>query len=182
MILLKHFFAISVILFFYVFKSPSFDWFKYDDKDCEILFPKIPVNDTIVRETSIGTVTFYRHILTSKEQKKDSTLAYELIKSEYPPTETELKNPTKEIAESLFKGAISSSLKQVNGKLISEKEVDLGDYYGKEVKISFDNNTKLITMRCYLAKSKVYAIETISPLDKGINSSSTIFLSSFKIK
>src|SRR5664279_2997084 len=182
MTLLKSFLAISVILFLYAFISPSFDWYKYEDKDCEILFPKIPKNDTIFKKTSIGKMTFYRHILKNEQAEKDSTIAYELLKTEYPSTETELINPTKDIAESIFKGTVSSSIEQVNGKLISEKNINIDDYYGQEVKISFSNDTKLIKMRCYLVKAKVYIIETVTSADKEINSSVTTFFASFKVK
>ena len=93
-----------------------------------------------------------------------------------------MTNPTKEIAESLFTGAINSSVKQMNGKLTSQKDINIGSYYGKEAEITFDNNTKVIKMRCYLIKTRLYFVETVTLSDKKNNQHSTTFFESFKIK
>ena len=180
MTLLKFISAIIAMVILFSFMSPSPDWYKYEDKNCAILFPKAPKNDTIVKETSIGKVTFYLHILKNGHAEEDSNTVYELLRMDY--ASNSLMNPTKKVTESLFDGVISSSLKQVNGKLLSEKNIAVNDYPGKEIRISFDKETKLITMRCYLAKAKVYTVEIVAPADKEINSNATTFFESFKIK
>ena len=168
------------LIILYSFFSPSFDWYKYEDKDCEILFPKVPKSDTIVKETSIGKVTFYLHILKFGPDEKDSNYVYELLKTDY--ASDDLMNPSKEITESLFKGVISSSLKRVNGKLLSEKQIGINGYPGTEFRISFDNDTRLITLKSYLAKSIVYGVETVAMTEKEINSNADKFFKSFNIK
>jgi hypothetical protein len=180
MTLLKFIFGCSLAIFLYSFITPTFDWYKYQDKDCEILFPKAPKNDTIIKETSVGKIVYNLHILKGELTENDSNLVYELLETTYPSDD--LLNATKEIAESAFEGAVNSSLKQLNGNLVSEKDINPGGYYGKEVKISFDKDTKLVRMRCYLAKGKFYVVETVTPSDKELNSSAVTFFESFKIK
>ena len=157
----------------------SSDWYKYQDNDCEILFPKAPMNDTIVKDMpSVGKIFFYRHVL--KNTENETNMSYEFLKIEYPPDE--FAHPAKDVIESFFKGVISGSLGHVHGKLLSEKDISLVDYPGKEVKISFDNNTKMITLKTYLAKSKNYTVEIVALTGKEVNSTATKFFDSFKIK
>jgi len=161
------------------FIAHSSDWYKYQDNDCEVLFPAPPTADTIVKDvSSIGKIYFYRHIL--KNTENESNITYEFLKIEYPPDE--LVNPTKDVIESFFKGIVEESLSKTHGKLLSEKDISLSGYPGKEVKINFDNGTKMITMKTYLVKSKNYTLEAVALAGKETNSTATKFFDSFKIK
>ena len=87
MTFLKSSFAIIAIFFLCSFMSHLSDWYKFEDNDCSILFPDIPKNDTLTKESSVGKIKFYRHILKNEQTEEDSTIAYELLATEYPATE-----------------------------------------------------------------------------------------------
>ncbi|MGN6196915.1 MAG: hypothetical protein ACTHOB_18385 [Ginsengibacter sp.] len=159
---------------------PKVDWYKYQDKDCQVSFPKIPKNDTLVKETAAGKLIVHRLILFNNRRVNDSNLVYELIESSYPSPG--ITDSSRQFAESVFKGAVNASLKQLNGRLVSEKDIRMGAFYGKDVTIKYDNDTKLARMKCYVAKEKMYAIETVAPFQKAINSNAETFFESFKIK
>ena len=180
MTLLKFIFGCALAILLYSFISPASEWYKYQDKDCEILFPKVPKNDTLAKETSSGKILYNRLILKNEKIESDSNIAYELVETVYPSDD--FMNATKEIAESFFEGTVNSSLKQLNGNLASEEDITLGGYYGKDVKISFDKGTKIVRMRCYVAKGKIFILETVASSDKQRNSNAKAFFESFKIK
>lgn len=180
MTLLKIFFGCVLAILMYSFIPPGFNWYKYQDKDCEILFPNVPKNDTFVKETAAGKLIARRIILKNNQAENDSNIVYQLMATSYPSPD--VADSSREFAEGVFKGAVNSSLNQLNGNLESEKEIRMGNYYGKEVLFSFDKETKLVRMRCYVAKGKIYSVETVAFSQKAINSAAKTFFESFKIK
>ncbi|MFT3934411.1 MAG: hypothetical protein QM726_12390 [Chitinophagaceae bacterium] len=161
------------------FRSLS-DSYTYEDNDCSLQFPAKPKTDTIVKETQLGKLTIFVHVLKNEAGSADDNKIYQLVKTEYPMEE--LQHPTKKVAEGFFEGTISSSVKGVNGKLISTKDVLVDGNYGKEVIIDYSNDTKRIRMLACIAKSKMYAVATIAATDKSDNPNAKAFFSSFKIK
>ena len=180
MTLLKFIFGCSLAILLYSFISPASEWYKYQDKDCEILFPKVPKIDTIVKETSIGKLVANRLILKTLVTDNDSNIGYELVVTSYPSSD--IADSSKEFAESAFDGAVNSTIKQLKGSLVSEKDITLDGHYGKDVKFSFDKDTKMVRMRCYTAIGKLYAVETVALSGKEDNSNAATFFESFKIK
>jgi len=180
MALLKIFFGSVLAILPYSLITPMYDWYKYQNKDCEILFPKLPKNDTVVKETAAGKLIAYLIILKNGQKVNDSNMVYQLAETIYPsPSVTD---SSREFAEGVFKGVVNASLNQLKGRMLTEKDIRMSTYYGKEVTINFDNNTKLERMRCYVAKGKIYAVETVALSQKAINSNAEIFFRSFKIK
>lgn len=178
----KFFFA--VITFFTVtllsFRTHG-DWIKFENQNCKLLFPVTPVNDSTPVETAVGKLIMYTHTFEADENTTDSNLVYSLIETQYP--EKFFQN-TKDAAflKGFFTGAIEGAVKNVNGKLLSEKDIKLGNVPGKEIKIDYANGVAVITVRLYLDNTRMYAMQTIALAGKENNLNAAKFHNSFEIK
>jgi hypothetical protein len=81
-----------------------------------------------------------------------------------------------------FRTSIDGAVKNVNGKLISEKVVALDGFPGREVKIDYGNGMAIIFLRMFLVNNKGYFVQTISQTGKEGNESAARFHKSFKLK
>lgn len=66
----------------------------------------------------------------------------------------------------------------MNGKLISETNISLDKYQGREIKIDFKNGLAIIKARFYLVNNTVYIIQTITKTENDNNKS----MNSFELK
>ena len=88
----------------------------------------------------------------------------------------------KEILDDFFKKSIAGSLNNVQGKLLSEKVIELGKYPGREIRVDFQNGLGVIKMRIYLVKNTMFMIQTITDTQKQYNKSVDKFMNSFQLK
>jgi uncharacterized lipoprotein YehR (DUF1307 family) len=77
---------------------------------------------------------------------------------------------------------INGAVKNINGKLLSEKETVFKTYPGREIKIDYGEGSAIVTMKMILVQNKIFALQTISFYGKENNSNATKFYSSFDIK
>ncbi|MEO8769484.1 MAG: hypothetical protein ABI402_05350 [Ferruginibacter sp.] len=156
------------------------DWYVFEDNSCKINFPAKAENDSSVIDSQIGKLTVFTHMYSAPGSKSDSNLVYGLIETEYP--EDYIKLNTKELEEHFFKGAVTGVLNKVNGKLISEKEINIGKYPGREILVDYPERAVIIKMRFFIERNKLFALQTISNAGKEKNTNSSRFMNSFELK
>lgn len=157
------------------------DWIKFETATSRISFPAAPKNDSTVKESAIGKLTLFTHMLEVSDKFTDSNLVYGLIETEYPKDYFDGKTDDA-FLKGFFDGAINGALKSINGKLISQKDVSYKNVPGKEVSVDYGNGLAVITMRFYLQGIRMFAIQTISMTGKENNQNKQRFFDSFEIK
>ncbi|HEX4372302.1 MAG TPA: hypothetical protein VHZ50_03260 [Puia sp.] len=113
------------------------------------------------------------------ETEKDDNHVYLVNETTYP--DSLINSDKKEILDEFFKKAIGGAVKNVQGTLLSEKNMELNEFPGREVRIDYRNGLAVIKMRLYLVKNIVYMMETITDTKKQSNSSVDKFLNSFQL-
>jgi hypothetical protein len=161
------------------FRSPA-DWLQFRADGYSALFPVKPTANTKTIPSELGELQLNINMYdASKSGKKDDNLIYMSMSTEYP--QSAVHSDMKEKLPTLFRGAIDGSVKNVNGKLLSEKEIGLDGYPGREIKVDFKDGLAIINARYYLVKNRMYAIQTITLTERFPNESQERFMSSFQL-
>lgn len=156
------------------------DWIWFNKDDYKISFPGDPSTDSTVQETKLGPITVFTHSFESAEDVNDSNLVYIAVVTHYPP---QFANTTdKAFIAGFFSGAVKSAVSSMPGKLISEKEIKLNDYPGREIKVDYGDGAAIVTMRIILVKDRVFGIQTIALPGKEDNSTALRYFDSFNVK
>ena len=111
--------------------------------------------------------------------KSNDNLIYMIVNSVYP--DGSIQSDNKEKIESFFQKAIEGAVSKVKGKVLSQKDLQLNGYLGKELKINYNNGTHIIRLRMYLVEDKLYMLQVISETKKSDNESSNKFMESFQL-
>lgn len=114
------------------------------------------------------------------KNEKDENLTYGVITTEYP--DTIIHSDKKELLPVFFRGSVDGAVKNVQGKLLTEKDITLDGFPGKEIDIDYRNGLAVIKMRSYLVKNKMFILQTITKTEKFPNKSLERFMSSFSLK
>lgn len=172
--------AIALTVFTLGFKATG-DWILFENTTCKVFFPSSPKHDSTEVESAVGKLKLYTHMLEVAEAGNDSNLVYGLIETQYPPAALPDKYE-KAYLKGFFDGAVSGAVKNINGKLISEKDITLKEIPGKEIKIDYGSGLAVVTIRFYLNKLRLHAVQTIAYIGKENNSTAKKFFDSFDIK
>jgi hypothetical protein len=162
------------------FRSPA-DWLQFKSDGYSVLFPVKPTSDIKTIPSELGELKMNINMYdASKSGKKDDNLVYMSMSTEYP--ESAIKSDMKEKLPILFRNAVDGSVKSVNGKLMSEKEIEIDGYPGREIKVDFKDGLAIINARYYLVKNRMYVVQTITFTDRFPNESQGRFISSFRLQ
>lgn len=161
------------------FFQPQTDWYTYQNQEISIEFPKEPELTTQTVPTAIGAIEMK---IASYDGSKDgdANLAYVFISSVYPDSLIN-SSKTKKLA-AFFRGGIDGAVKNVHGRLISEREVTLNGFPGREAKVDYGNGVAIIFLRMFLVHNRSYFVQTISATGKEDNESAARFRKSFQLK
>jgi hypothetical protein len=88
------------------------------------------------------------------------------------------KVPSKQIFDSSRDGAIAN----MGGKLSNEKDIKLGDYPGREIKIDVADGKQLFRVRVYLVDQRLYQVVVFGTPEMATSKDADKFLDSFKLK
>lgn len=155
------------------------NWYTYDNGEVVIEFPKEPEFSSQQVETAIGKINM--NIASyDGSSNGDANHAYVFISSVYP--DSLINSSKKELLPEFFRKSIDGAVTNVNGKLLTEKEVVLDGFPGREVKVDYGNGLAVILMRMYLVKNRAYFIQTITETSKDGNEGVLRFHQSFNVK
>jgi hypothetical protein len=134
-----------------------------------ISVPAQPIQSKQVVNTAAGQLE------TQIYQVDRKIIAYTMMYVDYPASVVEQLEP-----QTMFNNARDYMLKSQNGQLLGERNVALGDYPGRELKVKFPNGILAIA-RMYLVKGRLY--QTIVTAKPGLDTTANVnrFLDSMKL-
>ena len=157
------------------------EWFLFEDKGWQIKFPVKPNPQTKTITSAVGDLKM--DILmydASKVDAGDSNFVYMVITTDYPDSVFNSDRPAN--LPTFFKNCIDGAVKNVNGKLLSEKEIAMDGFPGREITVDFRNGLAIIKARCYLVRSKLCMIQTITKSANYPNAAMDRFMGSFILR
>jgi len=155
------------------------DWFQCETKSYKILFPKKPAASTQKVNSAIGELTLNLNVYEVPQNETDDNYVYLVNETAYP--DSLINSGSKDLLQTFFRNAIDGAAKNVNGKVISEKDITIQNYPGREVKVDYETARAIIRMRIYLVKNKMFMLQTITDTEKDSNKSITKFMDSFQL-
>ena len=157
------------------------DWFlvKSEDHGYQIEFPKEPSVSVQTVNTEAGPVDMHIHMLDLSKKEEDSNLIYLSSVAKYP--DTLVHSDRKEQLAGFFKETINGLIASIDGELLDEKSVQIGEYQGEEVKVNFQDGMAIIRIRIYLVENKVYMLQVITKTENDSNDSISRFMNSFAL-
>jgi hypothetical protein len=155
-------------------------WYRFEDKDCTILFPKKVETTSQEVASELGPLTLFITMYDASQAKNDDNLVYGLFTSVYP--DSAINSNNKIMLPGFYRGAIDGAVKNVKGTLLSENTISINDYEGREFRVNYSEGLAVIKMRCFLVKNVMYMLQTICLTEKENNASSQKFFDSFKLK
>jgi hypothetical protein len=156
------------------------DWVKVETADYSVEFPAEPIAEAQHSNSPIGPLVLDIKVYEVVEIEKDDNYVYGIISTEYP--EGSVHSDKKESLKAIFDGAVNGAVENMNGKLLSQKEIEMKGYPGREFRIDFQNGVATVTMRAYLVKNKMLILQTICDPKKEGNAASKHFFASFELK
>ncbi len=169
----------SILLSIYSFTVMA-DWIKVETADYSIEFPVEPIAETQHSDSPVGPLVLDIKMYEVVEIEKDDNYVYGVISTEYP--EGTIHSDNKESLKAIFDGAVNGAVENMKGKLLSQKDIEMKGYPGREFKCDFQNGVAIVTMRAYLVKNKMLILQTICDPKKEGNAASKHFFTSFDIK
>ncbi len=145
-----------------------------------ITFPGKPVDQVQPVQSTSGELKMYMHIYEVPNNIDDGNHVFMLAESTYPADV--ISSDKKELLNKFFRGTVDGAVKNINGKLLTESNIQLNGYPGRQFKVDYYDGVAIITMRCYLAKNVLYMLQVISEAKRDDNPSNKKFLDSFILK
>lgn len=155
------------------------DWFLLDDPSYSILFPKKPEVQIQNVNSAAGELKMFINMYDGSKDN-DENFLYGIITTDYP--DSLINSDKKEKLDDFFKASVDGAVKNVQGKLLSQKVIELNGFPGREVRVDFQNGLAIIMMRSYLVHNKMFILQTITETKKEGNASALKFYDSFKLK
>ncbi len=167
--------VIIFISFFLTSLSNLSGWqsFEAPNQEFVIMFPQKPTSAPKFYSGEFGTVKSMSYTFNASKEPNDN-LMYSIKKSEFSQDHT---NESELIAH-----GIKDAVEKVSGVLVSEKEIKHNSLTGKEIKISYYDNSLSTTLRFYAVQNILYTIQVVSETPKALNMSQLYFINSFQLK
>lgn len=146
--------------------------------DFSVNMPGQPQHKTQDTYSNVGTLRLNIYSYQPSDSKKDN-LVYMIMYSDYP--EGSVTSDNKESLPVFFRNAVDGAVRNVNGVLLSEKDIEIQGYPGKEIQIGYQGGVIIINMRQYLVKNRTYILQVMTPKEKQDNEFTTKFFESFKL-
>jgi hypothetical protein len=153
------------------------DWKLFKTNEFHALYPHTPDYDSEIVKSDVGDLKLKMYMYDASKDSLDDNYVYGVISTEYP--DSLINSAFKDKLANLFRNSIDGAVTNVKGKLLSEKEITLDGYPGREIRINYPEGSALIKMRLYLVRNKMFILQTISDMKKEENPSVVKFLDSF---
>lgn len=149
------------------------DWQEYKSTEgrFSVLMPSVPEERKQTVNTPVGPIDQHVAILSP-----DKNTAYLASYADYPESATQGVKP-----DQILDGSRDGSVANIQGKLLSELIITLGDYPGREIRVAFPDDIHTMRMRIYIVGSRLYQVGVLTTKENVSNNSVTKFLDSFKL-
>jgi hypothetical protein len=135
----------------------------------KVLMPDTPEQDSGETESDYGKGTLHMH--TAQAGKALFGAHY----TDFPAAIRKL--PLKQVYDSSRDGAVAN----LKGKLLSEKDVKLGKYPGREIRIEVKGGARLFRARVFLVDRRLYQVVVFGTKETATSKDADRFLSSFRL-
>ena len=165
-------FAYAVLtLFALAVNDAHAEWKEYaiSEGAFAISMPAVPVSEDHVVETDTGHID--THIVMAKT---GSSVAYAVVYCEYPRDALFCRAPEKYLST-----ASDRMVRRMNGTLISEAEIHLDGFPGREIRMSVPNG--ILHLKLYAVGKRSYQIYAVSLDNSGSYADACKFLASFRL-
>ncbi len=155
--------------------TPSWQEFKPANAGFAILMPALAQVEQETLDTLFGQITLIRH--AAKFDNMVFSAAYSSL-----PADLITTYPAEQLLKALQEGGVSD----YNGRLLSSKEIKLGDYSGIEVMLEVPDNKRMpgggvLRTRLYLVGNVLYEINHLGSKRQSISPDIKRFMDSFQL-
>jgi hypothetical protein len=152
------------------------EWYRYETAEASIDFPAKPEIASQEVPSAAGPI----ELKIASYEAAGENMAYVFITMQYPDSVIH-SGKTAELP-SFFRRSIEGAVANVNGKLLSERELRFKGFPGREAKVEVAQGQAVLLLRMYLVGSKGYFVQTISQPGKEESEEATRFHRSFQLK
>lgn len=160
----------------YVYSQNTWQPHQLGNRAFEVLVPGEPEEQVQNITTASGVLTMHMYAYESPQGAEN--LVYMAMYVDYPPEQ--VSSDYKDKVPEFFRNAVNGAVNNVKGTLLSEKDVEINGYPGKQTQIVYQNGVIIINMLQYLVGSRTYILQVITLKEKQGNKSITKFFESFK--
>jgi hypothetical protein len=153
-------------------------WVPFESKEFrfKIAFPAAPELTSQLANTALGAMTLHIAQLDVSGDSSNSNLVYMVNYTQFPDS---INSDRKDRLERFFNGSINSMVKNVQGTLLSQKEIDYKGYPGREIQVNMQGQAT-ITAKLILIKKKYFNIMVMTSPKKEYNADMAKFFDSFE--
>jgi hypothetical protein len=172
--------SITLLLFSSFTQVEKWVWSESKTYGYKIEFPQKPEETVQELDSEIGKLKLnLKSYEVSETSPADDNLMYLVNCTVFP--ETLVHSDFVDKQANFFRATIDGAVAKIGGKIISEKDIKINSFPGREVKIDYNEGKEIIFMRLYLVKNKLFVLETITPTQKVPNEAISRFLNSFQL-
>lgn len=160
--------------------SAALDNWLFMDSD-EFIFnvPDTPKYQVQPLVTELGTIDFNICYVESK-LNADPNQLYTLGYSDYPINT--IHSDSTASVDAFLQSSLDGALLNLNGKLLSKKEITMNGYKGLDFEISISDESIVDHFQTYLVKNRLYVLQVITLKDEKDNQWMEKFFNSFHLK
>lgn len=161
-------------------QMPKSEWKKLTptNERFSLAIPEIP--QPFIRNTNsefgMLKMTVYMH---EPSAGTDDNLIYGLMYTDYDSMLVNSKDLSN--ADMFFQNSRDNVIRNVQGKLLSEKTLQLGAFSGKEYLVEIQGGKHIIKVHTYLVHNRLYVLQVISAITKQDNRNMERFFQSFQV-
>lgn len=158
------------------------DWVKFTSEKgaFSVQLPGQPEESEQAVKTDIGELSLRIFSYETDKNDVDNNIVYMIMSTDYPES-SGISSDAKERIPTMFRNAVDGGVKNVNGKLLSEKDITLKGFPGRQYKLAFQEGEGIISGRFYLVKNRMYMVQAIVMKAKENDPSVLKFLNSFSV-
>jgi len=147
-------------------------WTEYSSTEGQfsVLLPAAPTTDVKPVATQSGQVEMHFYSLTTGNT--DYLISY----ADYPISLFQ-NTPIKSILDGARDGAVKNS----QGRLITESDISLDSYPGREINVESSDSANLMRAHLYVVNQRLYQVIVITPRASAGSADVTKFLDSFQL-
>jgi len=137
-----------------------------------VLMPGTPTEETQTQDTELGAIDV--HSFTFEQ----GGVAYLVGYNVFPAAVIEAASP-----DSLLDGACDGQVQAVKGTRVSEQEITLGAYAGRDLEILIEDSDGPASLRSrmFLVRDRLYQVMVVGPKGQSTSPDTLKFLDSFKL-
>lgn len=175
--------VLPAVLLVMLFSLPALagEWVKFECKEggFNALFPRQPAKTEQEVSAEKGTATLTLYLYDGSKYKNESEI-YGIGYVDQIDSNTNSDMDNADI-DNLLHSSLAGAAKNMSGEVMSEKEVYLKGYRGREGKIHVTEGNYIMIMRTYLVQKRMYLLEAAYEVGKNNPQSIDKFFSSFTL-